>query len=148
VRSLWLTCRVLSNRIASEGQVLFQYAMEVPAIRLMSRPDCSFRDEAYHSRMSLIAIVPEKHASTPTKLKTFFRVILAILASMGAIDEEKRRLTCLVKIPTRSVCEMLFDTSCTEMPLKLPADNSTGNTINVLLRKILLGIALHREGLR
>ena len=98
--------------------------------------------------MSLIAIVPEKHASTPTKLKTFFRVILAIFVSVGAIDEKKRRPTCLVKVPARGICEMLFDAACTGMPVKLPADNSTGNKINVLLGKILFWIVLHREVLR
>ncbi len=98
--------------------------------------------------MSLIAIVPEKHASTATKLKTFFRVILAIFVSVGAVDEKKRRLTCLVKVPPRGVCKMLFDTARTGMPIKISTDNSTGNKINVLLGKILFWIALHREVLR
>jgi hypothetical protein len=98
--------------------------------------------------MSITAVVPEKHSATPTKLKTFFRVILAIFVSVGAIDQEKRRLTCIAKVPACRVCEMLSDTARAWMSVKLSADNSTGNKINVLLRKIPFWIVLDREALR
>lgn len=46
--------------------------------------------------MTIVAVVPEKHAGLGSDREALFRVILAVLVRVGAIDEVKRGVVRLL----------------------------------------------------
>lgn len=59
--------------------------------------------------MNIVAVVPKKDTATGANVEALFRIVFTIFKCVGAVYKEKRRLPCLVKIPSRRLSEVLFD---------------------------------------
>jgi hypothetical protein len=95
--------------------------------------------------MTIVAVVPEKHAGLGSDREALFRVILAVLVRVGAIDEVKRGLSGFFEVPSCSIRKMLPDASRAGTTPEFSAHDAATNKVKIILGKHLLCILFGRE---